>query len=152
MRRLTLSTMLLCAAIAAGCDTNVSVTPVEYAAVCDKANDRQRVEFAAYFNNSGSAMCSKSGNEPMRCPVDIAPTPGGEKKFRGYIDKGTGPNSIDNPEEKGLKIKDASGEFVPNTQKVKITADVKVFDEASKVGSTDTDACYLTVKKIERQG
>ncbi|MGE3466710.1 MAG: hypothetical protein AB7J13_07235 [Pyrinomonadaceae bacterium] len=87
----------------------------------------------------------------MRCPIDNAPSPGGEKKFRGYIDKGSGPSSIDAPEDKGLKISDDNGEVVENTQKVKITAEVKVFDEASKVGSTDTDACYLYVKKIEKQ-
>lgn len=152
MNKVTFLIIVLCAAFAAGCETLMGPpTPVEYTGVCDKANDDKLVEFTAYFNNTGSAMCSKSGNEPMRCPVDIAPSPGGEKKFRGYIDKGTGPSSIDNPGEKGLKITDDNGEVVENTQKVKITAEVKVFDEASKVGDPNSDACYLTVKKIEKQ-
>jgi hypothetical protein len=134
----------------AGC--NYTGTPVEYANTCNKENDDKRVEIVGFFNNTGSAMCSKSGNEPMRCPIDFIDAIGSTKiPIRAYIDKGSGASSIDAEKDKPLKIKDDKGEFIENSQKVKIVADVNVLDEVSKVGETTKSAgCYLTVKKIEK--
>ncbi len=128
-----------------GC--NYTGTPVEYAKICDKANDDTYVEVTGFFKNTGSAMCSKSGNEPMRCPIDFVDGPTTEKPVRAHIDKGSGSSSIDAEEGKALRIKDDKGEFVENTQKVKIVASVNVFD-----GPTDPKSagCYITVKKIEK--
>lgn len=132
-----------------GCNT--TGTPVEYAKMCDKENDDKYVETVGYFNNTGSAMCSKSGNEPMRCPIDFKELPESDKiPIRAYIDKGSGASSIDAEKDQPLKIKDDKGEFIENSQKVKIVADVTVFDEATKVGSTNTAPCFITVKKIEK--
>ncbi len=140
--------MIVCF-LAASCST--TGVPVEFGNTCDKANDDKRVEVVGFFNNTGSAMCSKSGNEPMRCPIDFRDAPNSEKiAIRAYIDKGSGASSIDNPEEKGLKIRDDKSEFVENVQKVKITADVDVLDLPPS--QTDKSAgCFLTVKKIEKQ-
>jgi len=130
-----------------GC--NYTGTPVEYANMCNKENDDKYVEVVGFFKNSGSAMCSKSGNEPMRCPIDFIGEIGSTKTpIRVYIDKGSGASSIDAEKDQPLKIKDEKGEFVENSNKVKIVASVNVFD------TPPTDAnvapCYATVKKIEK--
>lgn len=135
--------------IAVGCNT--TGTPVEYANMCNKENDDKYVETVGFFNNTGSAMCSKSGNEPMRCPIDFIESVGSTKTpVRAYIDKGSGASSIDAEKDQPLKIKDEKSEVVENSQKVKIVADVTVFDEGSLVGDTKSAPCFITVKKIEK--
>jgi hypothetical protein len=127
-----------------GC--NSTGTPVDFAHICDKPNDGKNVEVTGYFKNTGSAMCSKSGNEPMRCPIDFVNAPGGTagvEPIRAYIDKGSGKSEIEAAEGKGLQIHDANGAVVENSQKAKIVARVKRLDAAGK------DGCYVTVKKIE---
>ncbi len=127
-----------------GC--NATGTPSDFAHMCDKPNDGNNVEVVGYFNNTGSAMCSKSGNEPMRCPIDFVNAPGGDKAnaVRAYIDKGNGKSEVEATEGKGLEIHDATGALIDNSQKVKIVARVKRLDAAGK------DGCYVTVKKIEK--
>lgn len=126
-----------------GC--NASGTPVDFAHMCDKPNDGKNVEVAGYFNNTGSAMCSKSGNEPMRCPIDFVNAPGDKTNaVRAHIDKGSGKSEIETTEGKGLEIHDAMGALIDNNQKVKIVARVKRLDAVGK------DGCYVTVKKIEK--
>ena len=141
-----LGLMAACSMIA-GC--NATGTPVEYANVCDKANNEKRVEVVGFLDNKGSAMCSSGYGNPMRCPIsfksDLKETTG----INADIDKGTGSSSIDEYEKgKGLKLKDDKGEFIERTQKVKIVADVKVFDSPPTDGNTA--ACYVVVKKIEK--
>ncbi len=125
-----------------GC--NSSGTPVEYANICDKANDDNNVEVVGFFNNTGSAMCSKSGNNPMRCPIDFISAPGAGNPIRAHIDKGSGASSIDAADGKPLQIKDDKSETVENSQKVKIVARVKRLDNGG------VDGCYITVKKIDK--
>lgn len=133
--------------MASGC--NYTGVKVEFANTCDKANDKQYIEVVGYFNNSGSAMCSKSGNSPMRCPVNFVDNPSQPKPVRAEIDLGSGANYIENVEGKGLTIRDDKGEIVENTQKVKVTASLMVYNTPSK--PTDNFApCSLTVKKIEK--
>lgn len=135
--------------LATGC--NYTGTPVEYANMCNKENDDKYVEVVGFFNNTGSAMCSKSGNEPMRCPIDFIDAVGSTKiPIRAYIDKGSGASSIDAEKDKPLKITDDKKEVIENTQKVKIVADVTVFDEGSRVGDSKSAPCFITVKKIEK--
>lgn len=143
-RTILLPTLLVLFSV--GC--NYSGTPVQFANVCDKANDDKYVEVTGFFNNSGSAMCSKSGNEPMRCPVDFNDGPQTEKPIRAYIDKGSGASSIDAEQGKALRIKDDKGEFVENANKVKIVADVTVFD--APPSDPKSAACFITIKKIEK--
>lgn len=132
---------------AIGC--NYTGTPVEYANMCNKENDDKYVETVGFFNNTGSAMCSKSGNEPMRCPIDFIEAVGSTKTpIRAYIDKGSGASSIDAEKDQPLKIKDDKGEVIENSQKVKIVADVTVFDTPPSDGKTAP--CFVTVKKIEK--
>ena len=134
------------ALFAAGC--NVTGKPVEYAALCDQANDDQRVEVVGFLDNSGSAMCSSGYGNPMRCPIKFKAKLEDEKSVSADIDKGSGASSTDEVEKgKGLKIKDDKGEIIERTQKVKLVADVKVFDapqDREKLG------CYIVVKKIEK--
>lgn len=135
--------------IVSGCSYNA--VPVEYAKTCNQENNDKYVEVVGYFNNTGSAMCSKSGNEPMRCPIDFIDAPGSTViPIRAYIDKGSGASSIDAEKGQPLKIKDDKNEFVENSQKVKIIADVTVLSESSKVGDTKSAGCFLTVKKIDK--
>lgn len=95
-------------------------------------------------------MCSKSGREPMRCPVDFIDQPGsGVKPLRAYIDKGTGSSSIDAEKGQPLRIRDDKGDIIENSQKVKLVADVTVFDDASRAGDPNSAACFITVKRIE---
>lgn len=130
------------AVMAAGCAAPI---PVEFATTCDKAHDKKTVEVTGFLNNSGSAMCSKTGNEPMRCPVDfVAEMANPKAPLRAFIDKGDGSNEINAAGSEGLKIRDDKGVFVEKGTKVKITAKVKRLDAAG------SDSCYLTVKKIER--
>lgn len=149
MKNYLLLAMIVLAGFAAGCNT--TGTPVEYAGVCDKANDDKNVEVVGFLDNKGSAMCSSGYGKPMRCPISFKDNLESEKGINADIDKGTGNSSIDEYEKgKGLKIKDDKGEFIERTQKVKIVAEVNVFDEASKVGDPKSAACYIVVKKIEK--
>lgn len=130
-----------------GC--NYTGVPVEYAGICDKKNDGNYVEVVAYFNNSGSAMCSKNGNEPMRCPIELVDKPDQPKPVSAYIDLGSGVSSVSKDETKGLIIRDEKNEVVENSQKVKVTGKLMVYTSPSK--PTDNFApCSLTVKKIEK--
>lgn len=146
--KLSMTIFLSVVALAmAGC--NYTGTPVQFANACDKANDDKHVEVSGYFKNTGSAMCSKSGNEPMRCPIEFVEGPNTEKPIRVYIDKGSGKSEIDNPDpKKGLEIKDDKGEVVDNTQKVKIVADVSVLDALP--ANSNSAGCFMTAKKIEK--
>ncbi len=129
----------------AGC--NATGTPVEYANVCEKANDDKNVEVVGFLDNKGSAMCSSGYGKPMRCPISFKSDLAAEKGINADIDKGTGSSSIDEYEKgKGLKIKDDKGEFIERTQKVKIVAEVNVFDTPEPA----TAGCYIVVKKIEK--
>lgn len=139
-----LGLMAACLMIA-GC--NSTGTPVEYANTCDKANDDKRVEIVGFLDNKGGAMCSSGYGHPMRCPISFKADLASEKGINADIDKGTGSSSIDEYEKgKGLKIKDDKGEFIERTEKVKIVADVNVFDTPEPA----TAGCYLVVKKIEK--
>ena len=125
-----------------------SGTPVEYANVCDKGNDEKRVQVVGYLDNSGSAMCSSGYGRGMHCPVNFKNDLGSETSISADIDKGSGASEIDEVEKgKGLKIKDDKGEFIERTQKVKIIADVKVYDRPGE----STPGCYVMVNKIEKQ-
>jgi hypothetical protein len=147
MKNYLLLTIVGVCLFVAGCNT--TGTPVEYSKMCDKANDDKYVETVGFFKNTGSAMCSKSGNEPMRCPIDFVESPTSDKTpIRAYIDKGSGASSIDAEKDQPLKIKDDKGEFIENTQKVKIVADVTVFDALPP--DSKSAPCFITVKKIEK--
>lgn len=130
-----------------GC--NYTGIPVEYANVCDMANNDKYVEVAGYFKNTGSAMCSKRGDEPMRCPIEFVDKPDQPKPVSMYIDLGSGASSISKDETKGLIIHDEKNEVIENTQKVKVTGNLMVYS-----GTPDPKAnyapCSITVKKIEK--
>lgn len=126
------------------CSTPVAV---EYANVCDKANDDKRVMVVGFLDNKGSAMCSSGYGHPMRCPISFKSDLASEKGINVDIDKGTGSSSIDEYEKgKGLKLKDDKGEFIERTQKVKITALVNVFDTPEPT----TAGCYMIAENIEK--
>ena len=126
-------------------------TPVEYSNTCARENDDKYVELIGFFNNTGRTMCSKSGREPMRCPVDFVDQPGSVMRpIRAWIDRGLGASSIDAEKDQPLRIRDDKGEIIENSQKVKIIAGVTVFDDASRAGDPNSAACYITVRKIER--
>ncbi len=146
--RLVLSGMLVgLVFLAMGCNT--SGVPVAFGKTCDKANDDTTVEVTGYFNNTGSAMCSKSGGNPMRCPINFVETPNGDKQIvRSEVDLGSGASSVENIEGKGLTIHDMNGEVVDNTHKVKIVANVYVIDGG--YDDKNLQGCYVTVKKIEK--
>lgn len=147
MKKYFLIGMLATTAFVSGC--NVSGTPVEYSALCDQANDDKRVEVVGFLDNNGSAMCSSGYGNPMRCPIKFKGTLEQEKWVNADLDKGSGASSTDEVEKgKGLKIKDDKGEFIERTQKVKLVADVNVFDSPS---DREKHGCYIVVKKIEKQ-
>jgi hypothetical protein len=130
-----------------GCD--YTGVPVEFASACDKANDDTTIEVTGYFNNTGSAMCSSSGKGPMRCPIDFVGEPKSEKDVvRAELDLGSGASSVENVEGEGLKIHDLEGSLIDNSQKVKITANAKVFDTPRE--DKKYQNCYVVVKKIEK--
>jgi len=125
-----------------------SGTPVEYSGVCEKANDEKRVQVVGYLDNDGSAMCSSGYGKPMHCPVKFKADLSSETSINADIDKGKGASEIDVYEEgKGLKIKDDKGEIIERTQKVKLIADVKVYDRPGE----STPGCYVMVNNIEKQ-
>ncbi len=125
-----------------------SGTPVEYANVCDKANNEKRVQVVGYLDNNGSAMCSSGYGKPMHCPVKFKADLSSETSISADIDKGSGASEIDEVEKgKGLKIKDDKGDIIERTQKVKIIADVKVYDTPP----ANSAGCYVMVNTIEKQ-
>lgn len=147
MRKLLFLTITgLCLAVS-GC--NYTGIPVEYANVCDMKNNGQYVEVVGYFKNTGSAMCSKSGNEPMRCPIQLVDKPDQPKPVSAYIDLGSGASSISKDDAKGLIIRDDKNEVIENSQKVKVTASLMVYSTPSKP-EDNYAPCSLTVKKIEK--
>ena len=122
---------------------------VQYAGICDKANDDKRIEVVGFLDNKGSAMCSSGYGQPMRCPIAFKEKLEDEKSINASIDKGTGSSSIDEYEKgKGLKLKDDKGEFIERTQKVKVTAIVNVLDTPPTDGSHP--GCYMVAEKIEK--
>ncbi len=145
MKRLLV--LLLVGLFAASCDYKGK--PVEYSGICNKENDKEYIEVVGFFKNNGSAMCSKRGNEPMRCPIYFVDTPDQPKPVMANVDLGSGASSVENVDGKGLTIRDEKKQDVANSDKVKITASVMVFD-----GPQDPNAkyapCSLTVKKIEK--
>ncbi len=131
----------------ASCDSKA--VPVAFAKTCDKANDGTTVEITGYFKDIGMTMCSKHGNEPMRCPVNFGETPElKEGLVNVYIDLGSGENSVEELEDKRLEIRDMNGEKVETSQKVKLTADVTVLDTPRD--DKMLQDCFVTAKKIEK--
>lgn len=145
MKKLVL--FIVAGAFAAGC--NYTGKPVEFANVCDKANDNQYVEVVGFFQNTGSAMCSRSGKEPMRCPIGFADKADNPRPALVNIDLGSGASSIENVEGKGLTIRDDKKQDVSNTDKVKIVASARVYDTPGDITGKYLP-CSLTVKKIEK--
>lgn len=137
----------MAAIVSVGCKG--TPVPMEYAAVCDKANDKKYVEVVGYFNNNGSAMCSKRGQEAMKCPVYFVSEPGAPKPMRAELYLGETKNGVVNPEKNGLKITDDKGAFVENAEKVKITGSIFNFS-GSATGETDYLPCSVTVDKVEK--
>ncbi len=120
--------------------------PVDYANICDPANNKKVVEVSGYFNPVRSVMCSTSKSVPwMTCPVPFVNTPGANLPLTANIDLGKGANQIDKEQ---LQIRDDKGAIVPGTQKVTITAKVSVFTPPPR--DKKEAPCYLmVVKKIE---
>lgn len=134
-------------AFAAGCSG--PPVAVEYSATCTKENSGKYVEVVGFFNNTGSAMCSKRGNEYMKCPINFVSAPGAGKPMRAELYKTTGNNAVDNPGEKGLKITDDKGQNVENADKVKLTGKVFFFGDSTPADA-DYLPCSVTVDKIEK--
>ncbi len=63
---LSLMTVGLCLAFT-GC--NYTGIPVEYANMCNPANDDKYVEVVGFLDNTGSAMCSSRGKGPTECGI-----------------------------------------------------------------------------------
>lgn len=139
--------LLLVGLFAASCDYKGK--PVEYSGICNKENDKEYVEVVGFFKNNGSAMCSKRGNEPMRCPIWFVDTPDQPKPVMANIDLGSGASSIENVEGKGLIIRDINKQDIGNSDKVKLTASVMTFDGPEDPNSKYAP-CSMTVKKIEK--
>ena len=118
--------------------------PVEYAHACDKTYDKELVEFSGYFHNTGSAMWSRHGKSPMRCPIEFVESPSSTKGIRAYITKGNGSSETNAVDGEGLKIRDNKKNFIDNTTKIKLTAKVHRLD------SVGADRCYVDVWRIER--
>lgn len=123
--------------------------PMEFSAVCDKANNKKYVEVVGYFNNKGSAMCSRRGSEGMKCPMEFWSAPGEGKAMLNDIYFGEEKNGVTNPEEKGLKIKDDKGAVVENTEKVKITGSIFNFSDSASKDALHLP-CSITIDKIEK--
>lgn len=123
--------------------------PMEYSAVCDKENNKKYVEVVGYFNNKGSAMCSKRGNEGMKCPMEFWSAPGQGKAMLNDIYFGEEKSGVTNPEEKGLKIKDDKGAVVENAEKVKITGSIFNFADSAQKDAVYLP-CSITIDKIEK--
>src|SRR5690349_10515750 len=132
----------------AGCSSKG--IPVEFANMCDKANNHKTIEVIGFLDNSGSAMCSTSVNKgPMRCGIRFKDSLSSEKWLLANIAKGSWSSEIENIEGQGLKIRDNNSEFITRQQKVKITASVRVFDP-TPANTDPATACSLSVDKIEK--
>jgi hypothetical protein len=126
-----------------GC--NYTGTPVEYANLCDKSNDRKMVEVVGFLDNNGSAMCSNSTG-PMKCAISFKEKLETKEFVNADISLGTWASEVENVEGKGLRIRDSKSEFIERTDKVKLTAEVRV----TTGGSDPKYGCYLSTYKIEK--
>ncbi|MBK8809862.1 MAG: hypothetical protein IPN69_03920 [Acidobacteria bacterium] len=141
--------LMISVLFAIGCAKDYTGKPVEYARLCDKENNKQMVEVTGFFKHDGSAMCSKSGSDPMRCPVKFVDNPDNPNPPSANIDLGSGKSAIENVEGKGLVIHDEKVQVVAAADKVKVTAEVFV-SSAPPSPDIKTAPCVLTVKKIEK--
>jgi hypothetical protein len=130
-----------------GC--NYTGVPVEYANMCDIANNGKNIEVVGFLDNNGSAMCSNSaGGGPIACGIKFKGSLDSEKWVFANITKGTWASETENVEREGLKIRDNNSEFITGGQKVRVTASVMVFTPPPT--DAKTPGCSLSVKKIEK--
>jgi len=138
--------LLALSAPLAGCNTKG--IPVEYAHICDPANDKKTIAVDGYLKNVGSVMCSSSKTVPhMTCPVRFVDAPGASGPLTANIDLGKGPNEID---KESLGIRDDKGQLIGDQDKVTLTGKVSVFVPPPR--DKAAAACYfIVVKKIEKR-
>jgi hypothetical protein len=123
--------------------------PVEYANMCDVANNHKTIEVVGYLANDGSAMCSNSaGGGPIECGIRFQDSLTSKTFSMAKITKGSWSNEIENVEGEGLKIRDNNSDFITREQKVKLTASVLVFTSTDP--NKKPEGCSLSVDKIEK--
>ena len=133
--------------LSAGCSR--TGTPVEYANMCDVANNHKTIAVVGFLDNDGSAMCSNSaGGGPIECGIRFKNSLDSKEFVFAKITRGSWSSETENIEGEGLKIRDNNSEFITRNQKVKITASVLVFTSTDP--NKKPEGCSLSVDKIEK--
>lgn len=144
MRKIKYLLVLCLAVFFTGC--NYTGTPVEYANVCNQANDKKMVEVVGFLDNNGSAVCSNTSG-PMTCPISFKDKLETKEYFNADIWLGNKASEVENVEGKGLRIRDNKGEFIERTDKVKLTGEVTAYSNPT---GDPKYACYISTYKIEK--
>ena len=147
MKNFLYLTILLSFLISTGC--NKTGVPVEFAKVCDKANDEEIVEVEGFIDDGGSVFCSK-GKRPLECGFQVKQNLEDEKYFKADIEAGTWSNNVEKLKsgykKEDIKMWDDNGELIDLSKKLKVTGRVHVFDGID--AKEGVDGCYMTVTKL----
>jgi hypothetical protein len=128
----------------AGCNTKGE--PVEFARVCDEANEKKVVEVSGFLVEKGGVFCSNIGGGRLECGFTLTEKLGDEKGLKAEIAQGTSANSVEQLpkgyKKEDIKIRDNGGSIIAPSDKVKITGKMSI-------GPAGVP-CFMQVDKIER--
>lgn len=97
--------------LANGC--NRKGVPVEYANMCDLANNHTTIEVVGYLVNDGSVMCSNSADgESIKCGIRFQDSLSSKTFSMAKITKRSWSSEIENIEGEGLKIRDITANLL----------------------------------------
>lgn len=121
-------------------------TPINFADGCKIANEKKQVEISGYLDDKGGVFCSNTGGR-MECGFTLLESPQNGKSVRVDIEQGSGSNAVEKLERgykrEDIKIRDAAGNIVGLSDRVKVTGKMNVMPDES--------FCFIQVEKIEKQ-
>lgn len=149
MKKLLIMILIFTSSALIGCDTKGE--PVEYASVCDIANDKKVIETSGYLGNKSGIFCSNIGGGRMECGLNLKNNLKDKNGFTVDIALDTGANSMDKPESgyqyENLKIRQNNGSQIDLSKRIKVTGTISVGESLS---SNDGKVCFIKVTKIEQ--
>ena len=142
MKRLLILTIIIGLA---GCAEQKAVS-VQYANVCDIANNTKFIETEGFLDDKGSLYCSNTSSR-MECGFKLLNNQGDANGFSADIAVGSAENSIDEVKsgykKSDLKVRDSSNKIIDLSKKVKVSGTMLIVKSTS-------DVCLMQVKRIEQ--
>ena len=115
---------------------------VDYANVCDQANDDKRISAVGYFDPGVSVYCSDSGGD-YRCGMDFLETLDAAEGFTADMLEGSGPNQMsklpDSYSNSDIKIQTNDGGTIGIGQKARISGEMLIGE----------GVCLMSVDRVD---